>query len=138
MLTLHCPHHPPPSPAVCPCSALICSCRHATAPRRLLDRLDALTVVLSYCRGWQCGDPWGVLHPDGGVLSLDDAMNPYFDPYYAALPKFKYKRCATSYDPRNEDSWWGTEAWEPAPSFLPEEQGDDYYAPPPAEEGGSR
>jgi len=38
-------------------------------------RLDALLQVLKTCKGGACVQPWKVLHPDGTVNSLKDAMN---------------------------------------------------------------
>jgi hypothetical protein len=54
----------------------------ATNPR-LLNRLDALLTVASYCKGQSCRDPWGALHPGGTVHSLVDAMLPNYDSFYA-------------------------------------------------------
>jgi arylsulfatase A-like enzyme len=43
---------------------------------QLVNRLDALLVVLKSCRAETCRDPWQVLHPyDDDVKTLDDALD---------------------------------------------------------------
>lgn len=43
---------------------------------QLVNRLDALLVVLKSCRAETCRDPWSVLHPnDDSVKTLKDALN---------------------------------------------------------------
>lgn len=49
---------------------------------RLLPRLDALVLVLKTCKADECRNPWGVLHPDGNVKTLLDALNPAYDEFY--------------------------------------------------------
>lgn len=58
---------------------------------KLIDRLDALLVVLKRCRGDACRLPWQQLFPQGRVKSLHDALNPKYDEYFSSLPKFSYK-----------------------------------------------
>lgn len=47
-------------------------------------------------RGLSCRYPWAVLHQDGAVGSLADAMDPRFDSQYARYASFDYHRCATA------------------------------------------
>eukprot|EP00955_Chlamydomonas_euryale_P080643 363446-Chlamydomonas_euryale.AAC.14 len=52
---------------------------------RLIDRLDALMTVMAYCKGPSCRNPWRVLHPDGSVNYLLEAMSPVFDSFYRCV-----------------------------------------------------
>lgn len=82
----------------------------ATVPEvsRLVDRLDAVLSVVSYCRGWLCRNPWAVLHPTaptaggGAVASLAAAMAPQYDQQYRQYAKFTFLACGSYYDPANE------------------------------------
>ncbi|KAI9033402.1 alkaline-phosphatase-like protein [Hyaloraphidium curvatum] len=47
-----------------------------TANPRLVSRLEALVKTMKECKGAGCREPWGVLHPDGSVKSLTDALDP--------------------------------------------------------------
>ncbi|RYP13467.1 hypothetical protein DL765_006880 [Monosporascus sp. GIB2] len=51
--------------------------------QRLISRLDALLLTLKTCKGASCRRPWSTLHPIGDVLSLEQAMDPKFDEFYA-------------------------------------------------------
>jgi hypothetical protein len=43
---------------------------------QLVNRLDALLVVLKSCRAETCRDPWRVLHPyDDDIKTLADALD---------------------------------------------------------------
>ena len=58
------------------------------------SRLDALLLVLKSCKGSSCVKPWHVLHPEGNVNSLKDALNPSFDKYYETEQvKVQFSRC---------------------------------------------
>ncbi|KAG2435226.1 hypothetical protein HXX76_007308 [Chlamydomonas incerta] len=69
---------------------------------RLVDRLDALLSVTAYCEGGLCRNPFRAIHIDGSVNNLYQAMDAKFDPLYASLDKFAYRRCAPYYHPENE------------------------------------
>lgn len=43
---------------------------------RLKTRMEALVKTMKECKGKGCRDPWSVIHPDGSVKDLDDAMDP--------------------------------------------------------------
>ncbi|KAG2488014.1 hypothetical protein HYH03_013450 [Edaphochlamys debaryana] len=77
-----------------------------TAPPALVDRLDALMTAVGYCRGGLCDNPYQILHPDGAVTSFEEAMDPKYDALYAGLKKFRFVRCANSYNLANEDNWY--------------------------------
>ena len=57
------------------------------------DRLDALLLVLKSCAGQTCHRPWNVLHPQGNVSSLPDALHERYDDFYAKQPKIKFAQC---------------------------------------------
>ncbi|KAL8820049.1 MAG: hypothetical protein Q9223_001655 [Gallowayella weberi] len=60
----------------------------------IVSRLDALLLVLKSCKGSNCVRPWHVLHPQGDVSSLKDALRPAFDYYYeSAQVKVEFSRC---------------------------------------------
>ncbi|KAM6522979.1 hypothetical protein FALCPG4_012586 [Fusarium falciforme] len=48
----------------------------------IVSRLDSLMMVMKSCKGETCIRPWKVLHPDGNVKSLKDAMNKKYDDFY--------------------------------------------------------
>lgn len=48
----------------------------------VVARLDALLLVLKSCKGSACVQPWNVLHPEGDVQDLSDALDPKFDDFY--------------------------------------------------------
>jgi N-acetylglucosamine-6-sulfatase len=64
---------------------------------RVLDRLDALLLVLKSCKGSTCAHPWKALHPEGNVGSLADALKCAYDGFYAAQPKVQFQVCAGGY-----------------------------------------
>lgn len=65
---------------------------------QLETRLDALMMVLKSCKGQaQCMTPWGVLHPQGDVSNLMEAMDGSFDEFYAKQPKVSYSSCQDGY-----------------------------------------
>lgn len=70
---------------------------------QLVNRLDALLVVLKSCRAETCRDPWRVLHPtDTSVKILEDALNKIYDTHYAQFKKVQYEECIDYYDAVNE------------------------------------
>ncbi|KAI8663000.1 Arylsulfatase [Fusarium sp. Ph1] len=64
---------------------------------QVIDRLDALMLVLKSCKGESCIEPWKVLHPDGGVESLKDALKGKFDEFYEKQVKVSFDRCEDGY-----------------------------------------
>ncbi|KAI4656857.1 uncharacterized protein J4E78_006748 [Alternaria triticimaculans] len=97
----------------------------------IIDRIDALMMVLKSCKGEACRDPWGVLHgSDNRVKSLKQALSHRYDAFYAAQPKVQFEDCALGYIREVEgpqhanvwDSWDGEEGSElkarRKPSFV--------------------
>lgn len=78
---------------------------HSTSQQQLLGthisyvvhRLDALMMVLKSCKGEVCIEPWKVLHPQGDVESLSDALAVRFDAFYEAQTKVAFNRCEAGY-----------------------------------------
>ncbi|KAF9889507.1 hypothetical protein FE257_007217 [Aspergillus nanangensis] len=68
----------------------------------VLNRLDALVLVLQSCQGNTCIEPWHVLHPDGSVKSLRDALSPKYDRFYLEQPKVEYEECLDGHIISNE------------------------------------
>jgi hypothetical protein len=63
----------------------------------VITRLDALLMVLKSCKGDTCIKPWDVIHPDGSVKDLRDALNAKYDQFYRAQPKVSYSACEGGY-----------------------------------------
>jgi N-acetylglucosamine-6-sulfatase len=61
--------------------------------KHVTKRLDALLMVTKSCKGRGCREPWGVLHPDGGVDSLAGALHETFDAFYEEQPRVSFKSC---------------------------------------------
>ncbi|KAL2891026.1 Arylsulfatase [Ceratocystis lukuohia] len=61
--------------------------------QKLVERLDALLLVLKSCQGRTCVEPWKSLHPQGNVQKLGDALSPRFDQFYADQVRVKYDHC---------------------------------------------
>ncbi|KAI9743875.1 MAG: hypothetical protein M1818_002609 [Claussenomyces sp. TS43310] len=65
---------------------------------RLISRLDALLMVTKSCKGRTCVSPWGVLHPDGDVKTLKDALDQKFDSFYSFVgQRVRFDRCELGY-----------------------------------------
>ncbi|KAH8690578.1 putative arylsulfatase [Talaromyces proteolyticus] len=64
---------------------------------QVINRLDALLLVLKSCRGHTCHAPWSVLHPKGDVETLKDALDSKFDYFYEEQVKIEYDRCEGGY-----------------------------------------
>jgi N-acetylglucosamine-6-sulfatase len=65
--------------------------------KHIVNRLDALLLVLKSCKGWECIDPWAVLHPRGNIKTLKDALASDFDTFYHEQPKVSYSKCELGY-----------------------------------------
>ena len=61
------------------------------------NQVDTLLMVLKTCKGRTCVQPWRVMHQDGSVNSLKDAMDSKYDSFYAGQPKIRYVTCAQGY-----------------------------------------
>lgn len=60
----------------------------------VIPRLDALLLVLKSCKGSGCTRPWHVLHPEGDVVNLNDALRPAFDAFYEKeQSRVEFTRC---------------------------------------------
>ncbi|CAK7232387.1 hypothetical protein SBRCBS47491_008252 [Sporothrix bragantina] len=76
----------------------------------VLDRLDALIMVIKSCKGDACRHPWEKLHPKPTrasadvptVTSLIDALDERFDAFYARQPKVRFDKCELGYMPSSE------------------------------------
>ena len=66
---------------------------HGREEEMLYHRLDALLMVGKSCKEESCRDPWSVLFPRGQVSSLEDAMDPKYDDFFAKQPKVSYGSC---------------------------------------------
>ncbi|KAJ6043098.1 uncharacterized protein N7446_001294 [Penicillium canescens] len=64
---------------------------------QILNRLDALMLVLKSCEGDSCRYPWRQLHPAGKVNSLADALDSGFDTFYENQPKVSFSSCEKGY-----------------------------------------
>lgn len=65
--------------------------------------------MLKSCQGATCIKPWEVLHPDGSVQSLRQALNKRYDAFYRKQPKVSYEACLDGYLLDNEGAQVGLE-----------------------------
>lgn len=65
----------------------------------VIDRLDALIMILKDCKGEACRAPWGQIHTSSKakVTSLRDSLEPRYDDLYRSLPKLQFLRCEMGY-----------------------------------------
>ncbi|KAM0353013.1 hypothetical protein ACHAPU_001899 [Fusarium lateritium] len=68
-----------------------------TTTRQVLNRLDALMLVLKSCKGNTCIEPWKTLHPKDDVVNLKDALRKEFDGFYEEQVKVRFDRCEAGY-----------------------------------------
>ena len=74
---------------------------------RLVDRLDALLMVLKTCKGRQCTHPWESLFPNEDVRSLLDTLDPSFDGFFEKrVEKVKFEKCEKGYIAESEGPVW--------------------------------
>ena len=60
----------------------------------VVPRLDALLLVLKSCKGSSCTQPWHVLHPQGNVVNLKDALSSTFNAFYEKeQSRVEFTRC---------------------------------------------
>ncbi|KAJ5099938.1 hypothetical protein N7532_006939 [Penicillium argentinense] len=69
---------------------------------QIINRLDALMMVLKSCEGDSCRDPWGQLHPAGQVTNLAEALATGFDEFYENQPKVSFTACEHGYIKESE------------------------------------
>ena len=77
---------------------------------QVITRLDSLLMVLKSCKARSCHKPWSVLHPDGKVATLRDAVHGDFDAFYTNQPKVSFSSCQLGYlidaeGPQHVNSW---------------------------------
>lgn len=63
----------------------------------MVDRLDALMMVLKSCKQRSCTHPWESLHPSGNVSNLLDALSSAYDDFYREKVKVSFARCEGGY-----------------------------------------
>lgn len=71
--------------------------RHEWPLERVVDRLDALMMVLKSCKQHSCTHPWESLHPSGNVSNLLDALSSAYDDFYRDQAKVSFTRCEGGY-----------------------------------------
>lgn len=77
--------------------------RRAVTFPRLISRLDTLLVVLKTCKGRECTHPWEILHPDGDVKDLHDALAGKFDDFYEVQQeRVHFDKCEKGYIAESE------------------------------------
>ncbi|KAL2807944.1 alkaline-phosphatase-like protein [Aspergillus granulosus] len=64
---------------------------------QVIARLDSILLVLKSCKGTTCIKPWDVLHPDGDVQNLQDALGSQYDRFYNRQARVSYDRCELGY-----------------------------------------
>lgn len=64
---------------------------------RVVDRLDALMMVLKSCKQQSCTHPWESLHPSDNVNNLLDALSSDYDDFYREQVKVGFTRCEGGY-----------------------------------------
>ncbi|KAK0313546.1 hypothetical protein LTR01_001802 [Friedmanniomyces endolithicus] len=64
----------------------------------LLPRLDTLLMLLKTCKARECTHPWKVLHPEGNVRNLHDALRAEYDDFYETQQqRVEFSRCEKGY-----------------------------------------
>jgi hypothetical protein len=65
---------------------------------KVVARLDSLLLVLNSCKGSTCRRPWQVLHPEGDVQTLGNALDAQFDHFYEVeQQRVEYNFCWNGY-----------------------------------------
>ena len=68
----------------------------------VIARLDTVLLVLKSCKGRTCTQPWTLLHPDGSVHSLRDALQEKYNDFYHRQPRVSFTSCEVGYIPDAE------------------------------------
>lgn len=77
---------------------------------KVIDRLDALLMVLKTCKAEGCVKPWSLLHPTSKtVTTIKDALHVKYDDFYAEIPRVRFDSCAEGYIIQVEGPIWGIE-----------------------------
>ncbi|KAK5123454.1 hypothetical protein LTR85_002492 [Meristemomyces frigidus] len=76
----------------------------------VINRLDSVLMVLKSCKAVGCHAPWSVLHPDGDIKTLKDALDSSYDAFYDDQPKVSFSSCEMGYlvdaeGPQHVDVW---------------------------------
>jgi N-acetylglucosamine-6-sulfatase len=66
---------------------------------KVLPRLDSLLMVTKSCKGYTCTHPWSVIHPNGDVRTLADALDEKFDAFYLGEVTniVRFEKCELGY-----------------------------------------
>ena len=59
-------------------------------------------MVLKSCKADSCRNPWPVLHPEGNVQNLSEALNPQYDHFYQTQTRVEFKECLPGFFFENE------------------------------------
>ncbi|KAL4806255.1 alkaline-phosphatase-like protein [Aspergillus unguis] len=62
--------------------------------RQVMQRANALMMVLKSCTEDACRKPWEQLHPGGNVQNLVDALDTAYDTFYANQPRVSFTECS--------------------------------------------
>ncbi|KAI0738200.1 alkaline-phosphatase-like protein [Daedaleopsis nitida] len=76
----------------------------ANAP--VVSRLNGLLLAAKSCEQDGCRAPWSILHPDGSVRTLKDALASKYDAFYASLPEVHFKTCLLVQSRFNEQPFY--------------------------------
>ena len=79
----------------------------------IVDRLDALMMVLKSCKGDACRNPWNVLQPGRKIKTVKDALAHRHDTFYEEKAEANFNVCVLSYmrevegpqHAKNYDDW---------------------------------
>ncbi|KAL7810082.1 alkaline-phosphatase-like protein [Trichoderma aethiopicum] len=93
--------------------------------KKVVDRLDALMMVLKSCKQQTCTHPWKSLHPLGNVQSLNDALSTEYDDFYKEQVKVRFTSCESGYIVESEGPQ-AFRAYEDMGDYSPD---DEIYDP---------
>ena len=65
--------------------------------KKVVQRLDAVLMVLKSCTRKDCIKPWSYLHPQGNVENLMQALEAKYDDFYANQQKVSFSKCGKGY-----------------------------------------
>ena len=75
----------------------------------MLQRLDALLLLLKDCKGRQCTHPWESYFPSGEVRSLAQALHPGYDKFFTdVVASVDFEECTRGYIPEMEGPAWNS------------------------------
>ncbi|KAI0698710.1 arylsulfatase [Earliella scabrosa] len=72
----------------------------------LVSRLNGLLLAYKSCTQDGCRVPWSILHPDGSVANLRDALDSKYDDFYAGLPRVEFGECLDFQLVENEEPFY--------------------------------